>query len=588
MKDFVTFRTMMYQLHQILDKRQHRQMVGMIFVILIGSLLELLGVSIIMPFIQAILDPEVLTGNRFISFFLRIFNVQTNQVVLAVGIGIVVVYLIKNGFLLLSYYFQVVYSSKTRQSLSTLLLKAYMHRPYSFFTNSNSGEIINSLVNDVNQVYMLIQNIFRFLSEGMIVILIAAYLAFTDIRMSFGILVTSVFCLVIVVFGLKKYLSKMGKTARIANIESHKWIVQSVEGIKDIFVFEKRAYFYNSYSRAYGETTKAYATLSFAQQCPERLIEACCVAGMIVTVLFRMASGEEADVFVPTMAAFAMAAFRLLPSISRLTGYINFFIYVRPSIEASYNSIMTARKEIDKLSAVTVEEPEKSMVFCDSIRLEHIFWKYENATTDVLHDLSLVIHKGESIGIIGESGAGKSTLGDILLNLYIPQNGKIFMDGIDVSTIPRSWHKNISYVPQDVFLMDATIRENVAFGDTDVDDEKVWEMLEQASLAWFVRELPDGLDTIVGERGVKFSGGQRQRIAIARALYFEPTILLLDEATSALDNDTESAVMDAINALQGKMTLIIIAHRLSTLNNCDRIIEIVGGKAIEKRNRISG
>ncbi len=587
MKDLNTLKNMMYQLHQILDKRQRRQMVGMFFVILLGSMLELLGVSIIMPFIQAMLDPVALAEKSFIAAVLRLFHIPANQVILAVGIGIIIVYLVKNGYILFSDYLQVVYSCKTRQSLSTLLLKAYMHRPYTFFTNSNSGEIINGVINDVNQVYSLMQNFFKFLSEGMIVVLIAVYLAITDIRMSFGILITGIICLIIIVFGLKRYLSRLGKISRIANIASHKWIVQSVEGIKDIFVFEKRNFFYNSYSKAYGETTRSSAAVGFAQQIPERLIEACCVAGMIVTVLLRMISGENANEFVPTMAAFAMAAFRLLPSISRITGYISFFIYVRPSIEAAYESITAARKEIDELSAIIAEKPEeKTLVFHDTIRIDCISWKYDDAPDEVLHDLSLDIRKGESIGIIGESGSGKSTLGNILLNLFVPEKGKIYMDGIDISTIPYSWHKNIAYVPQDVFLMDATIRENVAFGETNINDEKVWKMLEQASLAQYVRGLPDGLNTIVGERGIKFSGGQRQRIAIARALYFEPQILLLDEATSALDNETESAVMESIDALQGKMTLIIIAHRLSTLNNCDRIIEIVDGKAIQQEGNI--
>ena len=219
------------------------------------------------------------------------------------------------------------------------------------------------------------------------------------------------------------------------------------------------------------------------------------------------------------------------------------------------------------------------------IKINQISWKYPNSEKFVLKDLSMEIFRGESIALIGTSGAGKTTLADIILGLYRPQGGNITVDNVDISTIPQQWSKMIGYVPQQVFLTDDTIRNNIAFGlyENEIDEKAIWRALEKAQLKEFVQSLPEGLNTKVGERGIKFSGGQRQRVAIARALYYEPDIIVLDEATSALDNETETAVMESIDLLKGEKTLLIIAHRLSTISNCDRIYEIVDGKAVPKR-----
>lgn len=293
--------------------------------------------------------------------------------------------------------------------------------------------------------------------------------------------------------------------------------------------------------------------------------------------------GLEPDEFVPQMAIYAMGAFRILPSFSRMTAYINNFIYYRPMVEATYSNIFEAREYLKntQMEILPVDKEYKNIL--GSISIRNISFKYVKREKDVLEDCSLEIRKGQVVGIIGKSGVGKSTLADILLRLYMPQKGGIYMDGVDINTIPDSWDKLISYVPQAVFLLDDTIKANIAFGEEANNEEKIWEMLDKASLREFVQALPDGLNTIVGERGVKFSGGQRQRIAIARALYSEPQILILDEATSALDNETELAVMNAIDGLAGKITLIIIAHRVTTLKRCDKICEVKKGKIVERR-----
>lgn len=314
----------------------------------------------------------------------------------------------------------------------------------------------------------------------------------------------------------------------------------------------------------------------------------------MAVMCLRIARGTDMADFVPQLGIFAVAAFQILPSVANISACISGLVFYRPTLEEAYDNIAAARQydqinlELsDTDSAMLSVKNSIPVVFQDKIEIENIVWKYDNTDQNVLEGLSLEIYKGQSIAFIGSSGAGKTTLADIILGLLPPQEGTVKVDGKSIYTIPNEWSRMIGYVPQSVFLIDDTIRNNVAFGllPTEIDDERVWEALAQAQLAEFVQSLPKGIDTIVGERGVRFSGGQRQRVAIARALYYNPDILVLDEATSALDSETENAVMESIEELQGRKTLIIVAHRLTTIKSCDRIFEIVEGKAVEREKR---
>ncbi len=584
MGDFKTLKQMMAHLWVILDKRQRIMMIGMIFIILIGSFFELLGVSAMLPFIQAILAPDELLSKSYIRFFVDLFGITDNKTVLImVGIGIALIYIIKNVYLAFSSYLQVSYSSNTKRQLSTLMLRSYMNRPYSFFVENGSGVILRGLNNDIDGVYNVLSNIFKIAAEGFVVIAVAIYLLAVDTQLAVGVMVIGMICLVVIVFGVKKKLTALALIHRKAIAELAKIVTQVSTGIKDIMVFNRREMFLEKYNKSYEKSNIAEIRSGFAALLPERIIEGSCISGIIIIVLIRLGTGVDPADFVPKMAVFAMGAFRLLPSISRLAGYVSLLIFARPSLEASYENIVSARKCLSEEKEMVLSDIDNdSLAFTSEIRIEGLDWKYPEGESKVLEGLDLCIRKGEAVGIIGESGSGKSTLADLMLRLYKPQKGGVFMDGIDISTIPEAWSRIMAYIPQNVFLMDDTIRENVIFGAKDISDDAVWDALKKAALDTFVKGLPDGLDTIVGERGVKFSGGQRQRIAIARALLIDPQIMILDEATSALDNETEAAVMDAIDALSGSVTMMIIAHRLTTLKNCNRIFEITGGKAVER------
>lgn len=589
MKDIMTLKQMICHLFYILNKKQRMQMIVLFIVIFIGSLLELLGVSAMLPFVQSILSPEELMNKSYIVFFVRIFNiVDAGSVIVFVGIGIIVIYMLKNAYLMFSSYLQAYFGNKTKKELSILMLRSYINRPYSFFIDQGTAKISQGVSTDTNGVYMLINNSFLLISEFLTAVSIAFYLIVTDWIMATGVIIVGSLCALIIVFGLKSRISRVSSLYRSALVAESKWFHQIVGGIKDILIYCKQNYFMKGYEDAYEESCKSSTYYTFIQSVPERVIETFCVTGILITVLVRLKIGTEPEAFVPSMAVFAMGAFRLLPSISRSTGYVNRLVYYRPFLESAYENMKEAQAFQSELEERTRRLQEANEIedfendFKSDIRLSDIRWKYKEGKEEVLKGLSLTINKGEAIGIIGSSGAGKSTLGDILLRLYHPQQGEVLMDGIDIDAIPNTWSRVIGYVPQAVFLVDDTVRENVVFGSENVDDKKVWNALEKASLTDFVRGLPNGLDTLVGERGVKFSGGQRQRIAIARALYDNPQIMILDEATSALDNETEEAVMEAIESLAGSMTLIIIAHRVTTLKSCDRIYEIIDGKAIER------
>ncbi|MBO4266280.1 MAG: ABC transporter ATP-binding protein [Lachnospiraceae bacterium] len=584
MKDIRTLKTMICQLMTILNRRQRFQFIGMMIVILIGSVFELLGVSVMLPFIQALLDPNELMSKPYISFFSNLLGLSDgHSLVIMVGIGIVVIYLIKNTYLAFSSYLQVSYSNNTKRQLSVLVLESFVDRPYSFFVENGSGAILRGVNNDVMGVYHVLSNLFKIAAEGFVVVAVAIYLCLVDPMLAVGIVVVSLACMLAIIFGIKRILTKLSHLYRAAAAELNKQIVQISGGIKDITVFNKKRFFIDNYDRAYESANIADTKSTFFGLLPERIIEASCVSGIILIVLIRIHTGVDAAEFVPKMAVFAMGAFRLLPSISRLTGYVSMLIYSRPMLEATYENYISARDYIsDEQEIANTDLDKDGRLFESELCIRGIEWKYPKGDSKILDNLSIVIKKGEAVGIIGESGTGKSTLADILLRLYKPQAGGIYMDGIDISTIPNTWSRVVSYVPQNVFLMDDTIRGNVMFGTEEADDERVWETLKRASLDEFVKGLPEGLDTIVGERGVKFSGGQRQRIAIARALFINPQILILDEATSALDNETEEAVMEAIDSLVGSVTLIIIAHRVTTLRNCDKIYEITNGRAVER------
>lgn len=591
MKDVKTLFRMIYQVNYVLTRKQKLQFVGLIILGIGSAVMQTIGVSAILPFIQAILTPEVIMQNKYIRPVLNELHItDSTMVIILVGIGIILVYVTKNLYLLMANYIQVKFRCRFHEDLANRLLDSYLKRPYSYFITTTSSAIIQSIQNDSNRVYDIMNTLYQIVADGCTIIMLGVLLIYSDLFMAVGTILVCVVCFIVVTIGFKRKLAECGAISREAQVEQYKYLYQPIMGNKDIKVMQRGDFFTKYFRIANQKVTKTTITYSIITDLPEKIIETVCISGIIGIVCIRLKMGVDAMTFIPQLSIFAVAAFRILPSISKCAGYLQTLVFYRPYMEATYEDMVAFNEYEQKFQKFYELEEERllqqhismaDLCFKKEIKIDHIDWKYDNSDEMVLRELTLTIHKGEAVAFIGPSGAGKTTLADIILGLLQPQRGKVYMDGVDIYAIPKIWSKIIGYVPQSVFLTDDTIRDNVTFGLAPefVSDEAVWEALDKAQIKEYVQSLPFGLDTLVGERGIRFSGGQKQRIAIARAIYHDPDILVLDEATSALDGETENAVMEAIDHLHGQKTLIIIAHRLSTVKNCDSIYEIRNGKA---------
>lgn len=591
--NFKTIIQMVKELNYILNKGQKMRVFFVLFVILISSTLELLGVTAILPFVQALLTPEKLMGNPWISKFMDIFGISSDKgLLLLLGVGLILIYIFKNLYIIFSYYVQYDFSTRVQKDLSVKMLTSYLRRPYDFFLDTNSAEILRGCGSDTSGVYTIISCLTTIITELLTIMMIGLFIIVTDPWTAIGILLLMLVVMLGMIGIFKPVMKRAGKKNIEAATRKNKAIYQTISGIKEIFVMQRKELFLEEYKEASEVSRKVQRTSDFLGSCPDRIVEGICVSGLIGIVCIRLTMNANMIDFVPKLAAFAMAAFKILPSIGKITSRVNALVYQRLALMKVYDNMKEAdayvEQQTDYIKNSSVYHTEKRNIdFCEKLEISHVFWKYSNQKEPVLTDTTLSIEKGQSIAFIGASGAGKTTLADIILGLLHPQKGTVVMDGMDVYAMPEEWAKIVGYVPQAVFLMDDTVRNNISFGLPEelIEDEKIWDALERAQLKSFIETLPKGLDTIVGERGVKFSGGQRQRVAIARALYNRPEILVLDEATAALDNETETAVMESIDALQGQITMIIVAHRLTTIRNCDKIYEIRDGKAVERTKK---
>lgn len=568
----------------ILTSSQKKWGAIVIIMTLIGAIFETMGVSIILPLVQVMIEPEQLMQNKLIANMIEWTGLDSRvSLIGAVGGIVIFVYLIKNAFLTLLSYVRVKYACKVQRELSLEMLESYMKRGYIFFLNAGTGELIRGMQSSIINTYTGLYQLFKLLAEVMTIFFICIYIMLTDSIMAFCVIGLAIICLVLVVFVCQKQARKCGEIYYKYSGEINQSLIQTFQSMKEILVMRRQKYFINSYNEKYQKQQKGFIGQTIATESPAYVIEAICVTGLIVAVCVKAVTSRNASLLVPQLAAFAVAAFRILPSLGRISNNFNQFMFCLPGINDTYRNFSEVRQS--KYFDSNIKEKQCRIKFRNQISIEDITWKYPTANTDVLKDVSLNIKKGQAVAFIGKSGAGKTTLADIILGLLVPQYGRITIDGIDIKDIPDERSKMIGFVPQNANLLNDTVRRNIAFGiaDEQVDDKKIWQALELAQMKSIIEKLPNGLNTEIGERGVRFSGGQRQRFAIARALYSNPDILILDEATSALDNETENAVMEAIDALQGHKTLIIIAHRLTTIKNCDVIYEVENGKVNIKK-----
>lgn len=568
------------KLNYIFDAKQKRQIFWLFIVICIGSGLELMGVSVILPVIDGIMDPDKMLEEPIYRWIYDTLHFSSlAPLILLLLISMILVYVIKNAFLIFMYNSQYKFIFENQRVLADRMVKCYMSQPYLFHVSKSSAELLRNINKDTGDFFGALQAGIKLLTELMVCLVLGVYLLIMDKTITISVVALLGIMLFLSMKVYKKYLLIMGDRNRYYEMTLNKWVQQAFGGIKEAKILNKEQFFYNKYDEAYRGHAKSEYSYHTLITIPKPMIETICICGMLGAIAIKFWRGANITYFVPIISIFAIAAFRLLPSFNRITEYMGTIMYQKSAINSIYNDL----KEVDELNKIKNQNQKKAhpLSFDTAVRMEDLSFRYPRAEKDVISHLNLTIEKKSSVAFIGQSGAGKTTLADILLGLLEPTAGTVTVDGTNIFDNLNGWHKIIGYIPQNIYLMDDTIRNNIAYGEDEgsIDEERVKYAVEQAQLSELIGELEEGLDTQIGEMGVRLSGGQRQRIGIARALYHNPEILVLDEATSALDNETEKAVMESIEALHGKMTLVIIAHRLSTIKNCDYIYEIGNGKA---------
>lgn len=570
--------------NKVLNKKQKSRVVVLIFMILIGAVLETLGVSMIYPLIETVMMPEVFEQNAMIVWICNVLGyTSAEQFVTFMLLALIFIFIFKNLYLLFLYYVQHSFITNSQYRISRDLLKVYLNRPYEFYLNASTGDIMRTVYSDSTGIFNLLLQCMQFITEFMVAIFLGTYLLIIDPVMTIvmGILLVGI-TLLSSAF-LKPRISRIGEESRQQQSKMYKTIMQSINSVKDVKVYGKEDAFlgiYRKYGKRYYNLARDHEVLSSV---PRLAIEAFSLSGVLAYMAVMMKLGQNVQTMVPQLSAFAVAAVRLLPSASRINTYLANIAYYRPTLDYVYANVELP-KNVDERAAETkaVTETDK-LKFHDCIKVEQLYYKYPNTDKYIFENARMQVPYGKSVGIMGPSGAGKTTVVDIMLGLLRVESGTITCDGVNVLEHYGQWLANIGYISQTINMVDDTIRANIAFGVDvdDIDDARVWQVLEEAQLADFVRNLPNGINTVIGERGVRISGGQRQRVGIARALYHDPEILILDEATSALDNDTEAAIMEAIENFHGRKTMLIIAHRLKTIENCDIIYKVENGKITE-------
>lgn len=561
----------------------------LVVMMLIGAVLETLGVSLILPVMNIILEDNAVEKHAYLRWIVDTFHIEgTRNLTVFVMIALIGAFVVKNLFLFLQQKATLRFVYTNQFATSRRMMINYVKRPYEYYLNADSAVIQRSITSDVNNMYGLILALLQLLSEAIVFVTLVAVSFYADVWMTVTVTALLVAILFLIKVLIKPTMQKAGQENQDFYSGLFKWINQTVTGIKEIKISAKEPYFINEYSKCGAGYVNAVQRYSLFNSTPRLLIETVAIAGMVGYLLVMLLNGAEAVDIMPQITLLALVAMRLIPCANRMNTYLTSISYFEPFLMGVSDNL---RAEISDKSVIYDEGYYAAKVDVDKlpvtkeIELKDITYKYPNTDTYIFDNASLTIPVGKSIGIVGSSGAGKTTIVDVMLGLLETERGSIYADGVNVNDNYQGWLKNIGYIPQTIFMLDSSIRKNVAFGvaDEDIDDNKVWQALKEASLDEFVRALPEGLDTGIGERGIRLSGGQRQRIGIARALFEDPEVLVLDEATSALDNDTEAAIMDSINSLHGRKTLIIIAHRLQTIEKCDMVYRVKDGKILKER-----
>jgi ABC-type multidrug transport system fused ATPase/permease subunit len=548
--------------------------IRIVVMVIVGMFLETISLGIVVPIIGILTQDDY---QQKYPFIVDIFgNLSREELISAVMVAMVLIYVVRSLFLFWSLWIQKGFSASVSGRLSQSLFSIYLRQPYMFHLQRNSSTLMRNAKNATSVVTCGVDPFLVLLTDGLVAIAMFALLIAVE---PVGTLA------VLLVFGLSTFIFQRTTRRRIDNwgyqVDYHETkILQHLQegfgGAKDVKVLGRENEFLSQHEKHLGESIRINRIYNVILTLPRSFMEIITIVGLCLLVVSMVVRGRELADIVPILGLFAAAAFRVMPSINRLLMATQTLIFNRSIIASVYKDFL-----LDSPDSLSLKSETK---FAAQLELTDVSFKYPTAETASLRNVSLVVKRGEAVGFVGPSGAGKSTLVDVILGLFAPTSGVVKVDGQDVQQNLRNWQNQIGYVPQAIYLTDDTLRRNVAFGlnDENIDDNLVRNAIRLAQLEEFVATLPEKLETVVGERGVRLSGGQRQRIGIARALYHNPSVLVLDEATSSLDTPTEHGVMQAVQALQGSKTVLIVAHRLSTVEYCDRLYKIENARITEE------
>ena len=567
----------------IVDPQEKWQLLVLFVSILLTALFQTLGVVSILPFMSIVMQPEIIESNKWMNWLYNSLDFNSiNSFIIFIGILMLLIIIIGNSTSALATWLKVRFVWRKNHNISSALLKKYLSMPYVYFLTQNTADLSKNILSEAGVLtngFML--PLIEIVIKGFVVIGILSMLLFANvyITMLSAIILGGSYTLIYLYFRRKL---KINGARRLKESKMRfKSAGEALGGIKDIKVMRREVFFYHKYFRHSREFSNLYAWNALVGQMPRYFIETIAFGGIVTLVLYFITTTGNANEVIPMISFFVFATYRLIPALQVV---FTSFTKIRFS-QTTVNKIIEDLSEKGEFSVqflVHEKEPINPLPFNTSLQLKEISYNYPNTNEPVIHDLNLLIHHNTSIGLVGPTGAGKTTLVDILLGLLTPQKGEFSVDGVKINENNiLNWQKNLGYVPQYIYLSDDTIMNNIAFGipGEKIDRKTVEHVARISNLHDFiVSELPNGYETIVGERGIRLSGGERQRVGIARALYHDPEVLVLDEATSSLDGITESAVLEAVNNVAKLKTVIIIAHRLTTVKDCDIIYLIDKGK----------
>ena len=562
-----------------------RKRVGILLImIIIMALLDMIGIASILPFIAALTNPSLIETNIFLNFIYQTsnrFGVETNQEFLFfLGVLVFLTLIISLTFKALTTYVQVRFVYMREYSIGKRLVEGYLHQPYSWFLSRNSSDLGKTILSEVSQVISNgIKPLMELIAKSILTIVIIALLFSVDPKLTLIVGLSISFAYLVVFYFVRNLLNRSGKERLKSNQLRFIAVSEAFGAIKEVIIRGLEKFYIQSFSNSSQNYARTIALSQVIGQLPKFILEAISFGGILLIIIYKMTQSGNFNNTLPVISLYVFAGYRLMPALQQIYNSLTQLAFVGPSIDKLHS-------DLKSLKPLNINYDEDVFTFNKEINLHHIHYNYPNTSRTALRDINLTIPLKSNVGLVGSTGCGKTTTIDIILGLLEPQKGTLEVDGkVVTEQNSRAWQQLIGYVPQHIYLSDDTIMANIAFGvePKDINHDMVKKASKIANLHQFVTdELPKQYLTTIGERGVRLSGGQRQRIGIARALYHNPKVLVLDEATSALDNQTEQAVMEAINNLNKKITIILIAHRLNTVKNCDIIYKLDKGQLISQ------